>query len=489
MDGDDGEELIADGIELQIGEEGRTFLGQSLECLSDDSVVPFLKQFSRQHSLRRRGIAPVVSLLEMGGVPLHAIHLEVLKCLTDELLRLVKAAADSSDKDRIASMFSSTFRFLTVDQLQPVAIAVLEKVDEGIVGSEHWQQVVDAGLTSKPYVDLPLSLKRRIWELHTEAFEFEVDSVLKEVKEYKLFCDMGELMDAKFYSQSHDYTALICRLVDLTVNRSTTGVELIAERFLDAARREVLDSRRVATANLFQEYFSNNDIAVRCQEHATLRWISTAARLLSARATDESAAPFQLQEIHLFYSWATSDVDKRASVIEMLALLLHSHQARDLFANQLTMTLFKYRGSFTSESIHANSTIKELTLLLLWTIRAGDIMNSGKPLTDDDVRPIFESFYPLLLREMRLDQERQSTAFDACIPLPDQRLRESMGQGCFQRRVFCTYAYLLFSLNFIIGVARFRLVLDSAYAHSAERGEEREQILARGLIVIACEDS
>jgi hypothetical protein len=133
--------------------------------------------------------------------------------------------------------------------------------------------------------------------------------------------------------------------------------------------------------------------------------------------------------------------------------------------------------------------LKDLTHLTLASIEARLILEKEKPVADEDVLKYVTEFYPLLIHEMRLDEEWQKNRFQVCVSLPSEDIREGMRRGCLERRVLCTYAYTLFAVDFLMGYARLRLVLDTVCSMAEKAGEEREYVIALNLISLACADT
>jgi hypothetical protein len=494
MDVDD----VIDAVELQIGVEGREYLMQQLAPLPHTEVPGFLAKFRAEHALRRRGVAPALSLLEMGGVSRHAVHTAVLKAVKDELLRLIKVAADAGDQDKLADLFQVTKRYLTVEQLRDVSVAVLERVDDRTIGKEYWSEIVEEGLTNRPYIDLSTALKRRVWEVRKDAFEFEVNAVLNQIAEYVPPDEMETMMDVSHSAGMHQNKESLERLLELSNRAESAALGIIVDQFIHAAANEISENRRVAIATLFLHLFSSNQVGYVQESQATrLGRICHAAKIILGKAKEEVVKLVDLHELRILKAWISGEGsgENDTDMMEPIALLLHSTAARDMFANQLSMRLLQVSKSQAGTPgglpamLQRDAFLKDLTLLVLSSINAKDILESGKAVPDDEVLSHFNSFYPLLVREMRLDDEWQKNRFQVCVSLPDDGIREAMRRGCLERRVLCTYAYTLFAVDFVMGFARLRLVLDTVCAMADKPGEEREFVLALNLISLACADA
>jgi hypothetical protein len=465
-------EVVDDAVELQIGLEGRTNLQASLESLDPRDVPAFLAGFRDNHSLKRQGITPALSFLDMCGVSRFEVHNAVLSVLIDKLLVLIKAAADAGDRDRVHALFAPTFRYLTVKELYPVALAVLENIDETVVGTDHWTAIIEAGLDNPPYIHLPLSLKRRIWSFHAPALEHEVDRVLRKVKEYVSSQNMHVIMasareDDECRAGIED---VLKQLTVLSNNCETDAMKIIVERIVDAARGP--DAQRQLRIAL-----ENSPLAAACQ----------AASVIMKKSSEDPIHVIELQELRLLAGWLSGEIKDTDGLgddlFEVLAVLFHSQRARDMLANQFTLTLERAakRGTPPStESLLKDPRLKDLATLTLSSIKAKQLLDDGQPLAETDVLALFESFVPLLGHEMSLDATWAKKQYDCCVDLPNPGLNDAVRRGCFERRVMCTYVYLLQSCP--LPFYRFRLVLDNITEHSNNPGEEREFVLANQLI-------
>jgi hypothetical protein len=490
--GMDEAEIAEVGGELMIGREGRDVLLANMQQLAPEEAHKFLSAFRNRHSLKRRGVAPALELLQMCGVSRRVAHTEILTIVTNELLVLIKEAGDKGEHDRLHALLDSTLTFITVDELRAVTIAVLENVDESIAGTDHWRDIANFGLEKKPYIELPLPLKRRVWDLDSTTFEYEVDKALHGVKDFVSPDDMHLIMAPA----SEDDACHACfddamkRLKILSNNNETRSLGIIVERIVDMARgQEVPENRRISLANLLLSLLARRQNA---NGHAGTRLAAAcqAASLIFRKASEENVSHMDLQALRLLTSWLSGGIEEAncggENLFEVLALLLHSQRARYSFADQLTLCVEKLAAKKNGvppsrEVLLKDPFVRELATLTMSSIKARQLLVDGHPLLDGDVLPLFDSFLPMFAREIASDAAHGDSG--DCADLPAQDFIDSMRRGVFERRVLCTYVYLIKFLG--LSIFRYRLVLDNVAGNSNNEGEERELILAHNLIDVS----
>lgn len=500
--------------DYQIGEEGKTTLDGMLAETPGEEIPKFVVEFRANHSLKHKELEPGLALLEMCGTSFHTAHDAILRAATTELVRLVKQAAAAGEPHILDALLDRTFRYLTVDEMRDVSLAVLESVDEEKIGIARWEQIVDNGLMQQPYTILPLSLKRKLWDRCPEAFACEVDNVLMAVKDHRIVaendpCDVA--MDADTVERIGELCKLMIRGRDSACAKSA---ETVLERCLEVVQREDSESRRTAMANVLIGALADESIRAASKKGSerlsrACALAALVAEKLAAEGMDRAYAhDVGEAEAALFGELVTGETGEvtelganGSSVLEAMALLLHSSAARSVFAGGLLQRLLTCY-SMTPEQLSLDAWLHNLTALVQTSIHAKRVIDSREPVTEREINGFCESYFPLLLSEILKDSEwiTRSATTEVCVDLPDSRLVEAMRRGCLERRIAVTYLRQLLATNKYSIPSRacgmrYRMVLDAVAGLTAgpqgargEPGEELDHFGAMWLVHVCLAD-
>lgn len=469
-----------------IGYAGKDNLKDAFDELSHSKseLLEFIAKFRDQRGLNHERIRPVLPLLKLGGMSTKDISVEVRRAL----IEIMKRQIQSLEQEQLDALLDKCYSFLTVKQLAPIGIAVLEKlsfVDIGI-----WSQIVQNGLDEPPYTDLPISIKKRIWAAEPKAFEYEVEQVINRIQELPLPQSIEQFLIRLDRKKIRAEDLLLKDIIRLASNVDTDLLLSIVEQLVNAAKNEENPSKRVAISNFFFDFVLQ--FPAGNHNFASIRKMARYMDNFDFQATMDPAP--QLETIYMAI--------KKSASMGMLTLLITSTYARDFLAHLLVVQLLNSRGPIldpkdeslikvAGDHLRNDPWLAKLTFLCLCNIRSKEMLRDGKIPTDEEVDLPFQIFYPLLINEMELDvTTNQDQFYTANSVLPNEKFLDMVTAGNgVERRVVTTYCLQLYVHRNPVGLSRFRLVLDSAFKALDKTEEVREAALSYGLVMKVIADT
>lgn len=468
-----------------IGFSGKDQLKEGFDQVLPDKqkVFDFIGQFRGAHGVGGPDVDPAVSLLRVSGMSSKIIAKETMAAL----IEIMKRQIARLEQEQLDAVLDKCYSYLTVPELAPVGIAVLERLH--YVDPDIWAQIVGNGLDVSPYTDLPISIKRRIWASEPTAFDHEATDLVKRVSEPEAATSLENFIPTGERQRQRSENAMVKELLRLVHGSEDELVPRAIEKIVDAATEEQSSAKRIAIANLFHDFVIM--LNVRNTQSDNLLALRKMAKFLDG-GTDVSADQDQLQHIRD----AISNPASRGPV----ALLVSSAYSRDYIADQLVGTLQSRRGPVgTGEDpniiadatahLHADPWIADLTYLCLCNMKSGPLLSEGVMPSDEEVDTPFQLFYPLLIGEMEADTVKfEDDYFTSNANLPNKRIDELVKKGWLERRVVTSYCLSLRVHGNIVGLSRFRLILDSCYSGGDSTAETRECQLAFFLLSNSVEE-
>jgi hypothetical protein len=497
-------------LEDQVfGVDGQDYLADVLHTTPPADVPALLGSFRARNQLVSPGVGAALSLLEMGGVRRRHVHLAVISALRDALLERVKEAGRRGDQELLRRLFDEVQQYVLVKEMAPVVMAVMEAGDDVVVSEAYWQMLADHDKDyTELYPSLTLVLKARMWVRFPAAFQHEVREVLRGVVDFAPPRTVADLFRPDYYNENGRNAELVAKLVGLV--RSAKEFEPVP-RIVEVLEQEMLmpnvgENRGVALANLLLDFLTQEEVAsggVGTELDPFYKDMAAAARVVTAQSFEEGGVLISLQDINTLAIWAKGLAIGSGEVqperVRVMALLLHSSHARNLFANKLASQLTQFRaapGDNLAERLWDDPFLQNLTFLTLTTIKAKEVVEMRRPVPKAVVRAPFDVFYPVLVADMRHDRMWMRDPNNAYMRLPDPALLAATRNGLLEKRVMCSYGYMIAQPMGDYGIyrtrlSRLRLVFDSILdpsMHTVE-GEEREQVLSDELISLATEDA
>lgn len=482
-DGDDSNktEKTLNPQEWQIGWAGKDCLKDSFDRRKGDreSVVQFIGAFQKLRSLDTECINPLLRMMQLGGVTRNRLAKDVMNAMLDN----VKAKIKTLDQESLQKLLDRSFSYLTVPQLQPIAVGVLERLQ--FVEPEMWGQIIENGLDESPYVDLPLAIKKRIWQsrIGSKALDHEVDELINRLPDAAKPQNLEELSLRVDRARHRQITPPVHELNRMAKDLSDDHLAQIVERTVQRAAQE-RGLKREAIANLFHQFMLNVKTKVDSNNLTTLR---TMATFLYKENIDGKLGSAGVRDIRHALSLPTS--------CGPVALLISSTYSRDLLADQLVMFLLSRRGkveNFEDTDLVATATahvkadiwIPDLTYLCIANVKADYLLGGGGVLTETEVEEPFDMLFPLIINEMHADvSQSQDEFFNQNGALPNDALTELVISSRLARRVLTTYCLQLYTQGILVGYSRFRLMLDACLKVLDPAEEAREACIAYNVIV------
>lgn len=458
-----------------ISFSGKDALKAALDARIDnrEELLQFIQEFRELRTVKVESAKPVMDLLEMGGFTGNRRSRAILYAMRDAMKRQIV----NLDQEQLETLLNRCYTYLTIRELASIPIATLERmtyVDPGI-----WNQIVDHGLNDSPYVDLPISLKRRIWVSESSAFDHEIYNIIKRVPE-RGGENMSFLVDKKKRKLSQQENPVLHDLLRVTQGLSEELIAQAVDKMVEAAG-EASSPKRIAIANLF------HDFMVRMVPRAGSHMESLHEMAVFLDSADPlDAEPKRFSRLRNAFSVGSS--------CGRIALLVASTYSRDFLADQLILYLLNRRGevpSFTDEvslaaagnHVRDDPGIPNLTFLCMANMKADVLITRSGSLNNSEVDQPFEVFYPMMINEMFMDVTQSTDDyFTQNATLPNDGLEEMVRRGRLERRVLTSYCLQLFSQEILVGLARFRLLLDTALSSCDSTEETREMALATALI-------
>eukprot|EP00177_Eucheuma_denticulatum_P002385 GFKZ01004272.1.p1 GENE.GFKZ01004272.1~~GFKZ01004272.1.p1 ORF type:complete len:487 (-),score=70.37 GFKZ01004272.1:391-1851(-) len=464
---------------ILIGYGGKDGLKDAFDEIGEDrkSALSFVKDFRDVHALNHASIKPVIPLLHLGGIPHQQVATEVRLAFIEVMKRQIQ----DLDQEQLDALLDKCYSFLTVPELAPIGISVLERlnfVDAGI-----WNQIVQNGLDESPYTDLPISIKKRIWRTEHSAFEHEVVEVIKRIPESRPPESLEHFLIHIDKHRVRGEDPILKDLVRLASNAEPELFTIIIGKFIESAKMEKKTSRRTTIANVFHDFVVFNSAGT--HKFSDLRKMAKYMDTFDVGSTIEPS-----EEIDTIF-----DSVHDQSTRPMVSLLLASSYSRDFLAHMLVMQLLNRRGPLgdvrddtaianAAAHLRADPWISKLTFLCLCNIASGAIITDDKLPSDTDVSLPFSMFYPMIINEMDSDAVKfQDQYFTSNGIVPDSKFLDMVTVGTgVERRVMTTYCLQLFIHGNHVGLSRFRLVLDRAFRAVDPAEEVREAVLAFNLV-------
>lgn len=462
-----------------IGFAGKDAIKESFDKRMQDreQMRTFCREFRSLRSMRIEGAGPVMKLLEMGGLSHNRVARETVSVMIDTMKRQIATL----EQETLEALLDKCYSYLTVPQLAPIAVATLERLTH--VDPDIWRQIVDNGVEDSPYIDLPLSIKKRIWICESSAFDHEIEQLIARVPEAPPSMTLEEFANRQDRSRQRAENASLTELMRMLQGMGEEPIAQVVEKMVQCAALEGVARKRDAIANLFHDFL----IRLSTRTSSSLGVLRKMARFLDSDPPAEGNLDGQmLKEIREALSVSSS--------CGPVALLVASAYSRDFLSHQLVLYLLSRRGPIedfqdpgvvaaAAAHVKADPWIPDLTYVNLCNIKAA-VLLQGESLSEAEVEQPFNTLYPLLINEMHYDVAwLQDQFFNQNTHLPNDALIEVVQKGRLERRVMTTYCLQLCLLPNDVGLARFRLVLDNALRACDSNEEPREAALAYNLIL------
>lgn len=441
-----------------------------------ENAFSFVREFRAYHRLQHDEIDVVGNLVVAAGISRNVLASEIMA----NLITVFKQRIPRLSQAELSAVLEDTFSYLTVPEIAPIPITTLEHLK--VVRPTVWSQIVQNGLSQAPYVDLPLSIKQRIWMREPAALDHEIDKVVAKLEEAPplMFADLCSNPGIDARKSKNPVLLELLRLVqnigDDLVNRA---IQILYARALEKAGSPQL----IQYTNLF------HDFVIHSQSRSKTSIISKLRRCARILSVSPNQATISEADVRFIFETIHNRVDGRSYVL----MLLCSSYSRDFLADQHLVRLYGHRGEVdvSNDSIRndvvkhltADITLVQLTSLVLHSLNTEEIIQ-GSLILQEEVNNAFEQFFPFIINEMALDANlKQDGYFCDMAKLPDTALKALVVQNKMERRVISTYCLHLFTNKDIVGLSRFRLLLDAVVAASDPKEEIREVILANSLIL------
>lgn len=462
-----------------IGYGGRSVMKESAEPLINDraDLFDFIKEFKAKHSLNGDGRLPIVQLMQLGGMKRSAIAAEVMAKLMENLKKTIATLS----QPQLTQLHEECFSFLTVPELSTIPMLVLDRLHR--VDVSTWDSIVENGLDNSPYVDLPTSLKRRIWHAIPSSFEHEINVLISSIKPY-----VEPIMnptEVKPRSVERMENATLQKLKGLLGDDNDLLLVMFIDKLVDISAAEAAPGLRVAYANLLADLMCVlGRIGMPNVEKLRLM-----ARALDMEVSEAPAAlnGGQVAEIR-------SGLADPASC-GPVALLVSSSYTRDLVMTQLVDILISARENLPKKLVPADLVaraaklrgvplLRDIVYIAVSCLRNRDILTENMPLTEAETGECFEKFFPFLCREAFIDDlQVRDLFFNGNARAPHEELLEAASNGPFERRVLVQYAVVLMTHGNVVPLAKMRLVLDVVIQRADVAEEAKEVYIANELIV------
>lgn len=473
-------EKALDGQDLLVGVSGQDALRDAFSTIfssaeesAEEQFFDFINKFRQVRGLHYESIDPVIDLLEAGGISRNRAAKEIM----NNMVNLMRQKINTLSQTHLTKLLEASYTYLTVPELAPVPIAAVENLRE--VRSSLWTEIVANGLEGPPYVDLPLSIKRRIWVQETHAFEHELDLLISKVEQEPPPL-IENLIRRKPFDVRKRESKVLKDLLQMVLHVGENLILMVAEKLYDKANMEQSPAKRTAIANLFHDFIQA--VPVRC----SISSLTQAKKIVKALDKPASGHPDQdaLRELHGCLSLTTS--------YPLMVLLVASSYTRDFIADHLVTRLsqlvLKMKGhddqdplQKASRLIQNDMVLQNLTYICIFSMRVGAVLNGTDVVQEAEIEPAFTTFYPVLMSEMYHDYSRNlDDYYNEDVSLPSEKLSEMPQQGRLERRVITTYCMQLMQKKNVIGVSRFHLILDHVLKLCDPDEEQRETALAYG---------
>ena len=486
----DGDELIGDPVEEALSSNAPLIGFTGKDCLKEafDSIIPekekvneFIGKFRNVHSMKVPSVDPMLSLMEAGGISRTKASEDIITAQLEAMKRQIATL----DQNQLNMLLEKSYSYLTVPKLSQIAISVLERLT--YVEPEMWTQIVRQGLNESPYIDLPLSIKRRIWVSEVNAFDHEIDILLNRLPEVQPPATLEEFSEHLDRQKNRGSEPILSELLH-TIHG--VGEELhaqVIDKIVERATIEKSTPKRIAFCNLTHNYL----LSLSPRPNSTLGTLRRLAKFLDSSNTTDGEGDHEVPRL-------IRDSLSVPSAGGPVALLISSVYSRDKMTEKLVAHLLSRRGpiergldgtldtrilSEAEKHLRADPWIADLTFACLCNMKGGNLLEGGAPPSKEDVEAPFQIFYPLIIGEMEMDHSVFGDNFhNSNVTTPHPKLGEMVKTGRLERRIISSYCMLLMSYGNIAGASRFRLLLDDIVKHGDRVEEQREVALSHHLI-------
>lgn len=447
----------------------------------DMSIFDFVRDVRKKHTVRSKHCEPMMALLKMGGMDRARVEREVLTVLLD----VFKGKIPDLDQSQLSELLDQSYTYLTVPELRAIPIAVLERLDD--VDQSTWQEIVENGLEEAPYIDLPLTIKRRIWLSIPHAFLYEVDCILADVVEHREPQKVEDFVLPPDRVTARSENSVLQRFLKLLGNTDVLYVQFV-DKMVEAAASEESPSKRLGIANIFHDIFAS------CTPRAmpNVEKLRVMARHLDAGGFERDITLGELREIR--------DALSESASCGPVALLVSSVYTRELVSDQLIMRLFRHKRmppkdvdvatefiAFGGE-LQRDQFLENLTYICLSNVNTKRILNLNKPLEISLTGQYYSEFYPRVCYEMERDETLLMDNFFHCNSgYVQARLVDYAKKGSFERRILTGYGLHLLYRNNLVGLSKLRLLLDYCFSEAEPAEESRHCAIAAGLVNVVTE--
>lgn len=469
--------------ERLVGFGGRMAL-QSCRGLIANGVMDiqtFVRLFREKHVLKSETCEPMLALMDLGGLSRSRVERMIMAVLTEYFKRKIPELSQK----QLQELLDKSYSFLTVPELKPIAISVLERLED--VEKTTWEEIANNGLEESPYVDMPITVKRRIWMALHKTFEHEVDKALKQVIDHSDPERVDDYMIHVDRVKARQDNKVLAHFLYLLGNNDELLVQLI-DRLTDLAATEQNVAKRIGIANLFHDIMCS----VKKRSMVNVEKLRGMAHYLDVGRENQAMELGQLREVRDALSMNAS--------CGPVTLLVSSVYTRDLVTEQLVNRLIESKKLPATEVdaatalqafggvLQRDQILDNLTYICLSNIRAQRILSKNNPLDTTETASYFKDFFPRLCNEIALDDAefldnyhtKNAGALDAVF-------LHAAKQSTFERRILTGYGLMLYARNNVIGLSKLRLVFDHCYSAANPTEETREVAIAQGLVMAVTE--
>eukprot|EP00794_Sanderia_malayensis_P015919 gene15919-17520_t len=158
----------------EAGLPGKQYIHEGFKGCQDPSE--FITAFQQENCVLLPSLHPALHLLDLQDVPRINFHQTLLEELRDKLLKKIKQCGEDKSKN----LLEHTFRFVHVEQLRPVIMAIMKEIPS--INEQYLDQLAD---NKELYEVCPVEVKRQIWTRRHPLFGDAVGPLLKNYIEYK----------------------------------------------------------------------------------------------------------------------------------------------------------------------------------------------------------------------------------------------------------------------------------------------------------------
>lgn len=503
-----------DGDELEnFGNVGADLLGEELEKLPGQEVPKYIEEYSRKCAVSQRDVNPMLALLSLGGVSRFNAHRAIIKALVSGITARVSEARSQNDSNTIARLLQETMRYLLVDELRPIAVALLEACDVQSMEYNPWDDIIEWGFEkNKPYAALPLHLKVRVWKMCPTAFDVDLETALTQLPDYN---PAGAMQDE--IETQERLMNMLCSFVKAGGRKFDCLSKILGQLTVAYRRMDQTAAQRLAIANLLLDFLSSDIFSSANPTTATFAMTASHVTLVRAagwlvlfmkrvHANDKTLQGDDLQKLRTLLSFFDSP-----DMVRVLSIMLHAASVRDLLVTKIVWAVENFaKGPYGNEADlpelgailkEKASTLAELILLLDCSVRTKSILDDPQPLQEASINPLFAGFFPMFVREVRADNMAFDNGSLSLTALPKKEFR-TVVQETMESMIFCRYARgLIVDRESSVDrpvvqacLSRYRLVLDDIYGRAradagSTPGDGVRLASCQELITVICDDA